>query len=159
MKIEEEYIVPGGVVIIFLIGLFLFVVNSAEAAEYETGRIGPYSMTQVDKVYDGDTFYGWAETFIYQTMYMKIRIRDIDTPELRGSSDCEKILARNARDYLIDMLARAKSVTINDLEYDSFGRVLASVHADKTNVAIKMINAGHARPYVKGASGGWCLQG
>jgi len=136
-----------------------FFACDAVATEYDVDKIGPYGMTQIDRVYDGDTFYGWAQTFIYQTTYMKIRIRSIDTPEIRGSGECEKKMAYAARDYLMSLLANAKSVTLDDLGYDNFGRVLASVHADNVNVAAKMISSGHGRPYIKGASGGWCLRG
>lgn len=151
--------IVGGIAFTAILLAVLSFFGQARASDHETGPLGPYDMTQVERVYDGDTFYGWAETFIYQTMYMKIRIRNIDTPEIRGSDACERKLAYAARDYLAHLLANAKTVSIDNLAYDNFGRVLASVQADNINVAVKMIESGHARPYVKGASGGWCLLG
>ena len=134
--------------------------NVAEAKDYGNGnRVGPYYMTQIDRVVDGDTFNGWAATFIYQTTYMSVRIRAIDTPERRGSAPCEKILANRATARLYNLLENATAVTIDDLDYDSFGRVVAFVYADGVNVGAKLIEEGLARPYVKGQHGGWCMTG
>lgn len=144
--------------VILLIAAFLLSFATIVcAADYDEGPLGPYHMTQIDRVIDGDTFNGWAQTFIYQTTYVSVRVRDMDTPELRGSPACEKKLAHEARAFLVDLLANAKSVTIEDLEYDSFGRILASVTVDNKNLVATMIMKGYARPYIKGASGGWCL--
>lgn len=146
-----------------LLGAVLIVIaffNVARAEEvYKAPKIGPYYMTQIDKIIDGDTFRGWIQTFIYQSTYASIRIAGIDAPERRAPEDCEKKLAQQSGDYLAYILAAAKTVTIDDLSYDSFGRVVAFVYVDGAEVGALMIKEGFARPYVKGRHGGWCMSG
>ena len=111
--------------------------SGPKAMEYKSPKLGPYYMTQIDKVYDGDTFYGWGETFIYTTTYMKIRVMGMDTPEIRGSM------------YVI----------IDNIKYDSFGRVLAFVTVSQGRVDKLMIKNGFARPYIKNDKSEWCSTG
>lgn len=133
--------------------------SGPKAMEYKSPKLGPYYMTQIDKVYDGDTFYGWGETFIYTTTYMKIRVMGMDTPEIRGSSDCEKILAYKAKEYLISLLNNSMYVIIDNIKYDSFGRVLAFVTVSQGRVDKLMIKNGFARPYIKNDKSEWCSTG
>lgn len=68
-------------------------------------------------VHDGDTF--WVEG-------EKIRIADIDTPELDAPDPAERLRARQARDRLIELL-RTRDVRIERAGKDRFGRTLAIV--------------------------------
>ncbi len=131
--------------------LFLFFVLGASevtAGEYSVKKYGPYQMTQVSRYLDGDTFDGWVSNFIYQTTFVRVRIRGIDAPEKRGSSPCEKILAEKSKKHLMSLLESSSYVILSNLKYDSFGRVLAHVAVDKGDVATIMIKAGTAHPYL-----------
>ena len=66
-------------------------------------------------VHDGDTVWWQGE---------KIRIADIDTPELNGKCEAERRRARAARDRLVVLLG-ARPVTIRRTGTDRFGRTLA----------------------------------
>jgi endonuclease YncB( thermonuclease family) len=66
-------------------------------------------------VHDGDTVWWQGE---------KIRIADIDTPELTGRCDRERRLARAARTRLV-VLLNTRPVTITRTGRDRYGRTLA----------------------------------
>jgi len=143
--------------LVLCIFVYVAFIYDAEAKTYTDKPMSGYYMTQVDKVYDGDTFYGWTRTFIYQGTYMKIRIRGISAPEIRGSDACEKKLAYASRDYLKKILTSSSFIRLDKLGYDSFGRVLAEVNISQGSVAVLMIQAGYARPYIKGDTMPWCV--
>jgi len=143
-----------------LILLMLFIVSTtnATAGDYVVDKYGPYKMTQVDRYLDGDSFEGWVSNYIYQTTFVRVRIRGIDAPEKRGSDACEKVLAEKSRLYLISLIDNSKFVILDNLKYDSFGRVLATVTVEKGDVATLMIKASMAHPY-KLRSLIWCTSG
>lgn len=66
-------------------------------------------------VHDGDTVWWQGE---------KIRIADIDAPELSGRCEAERRRARAARDRLV-VLLNAAEVTITRTGTDRYGRTLA----------------------------------
>lgn len=66
-------------------------------------------------VHDGDTVWWHGE---------KIRIADIDTPELQGRCRQERALAIAARDRLVQLL-NAGPVTVRRTGTDRYGRTLA----------------------------------
>jgi endonuclease YncB( thermonuclease family) len=68
-------------------------------------------------VVDGDTFWWRGE---------KIRIAEIDAPEIRGRCEQERQLAVRARDRLVVLLNRQR-ITIERTGTDRYGRTLARV--------------------------------
>lgn len=67
-------------------------------------------------VHDGDTVWWQGE---------KIRIADIDAPELNGRCAAERRLARRARDRLVVLLNTRREVKITVTGTDRYGRTLA----------------------------------
>lgn len=85
----------------------------------------PIRWCKVVKVYDGDTI--TVLTMIEGVAYkFSVRLRGIDTPEIRGSSVKEKAKAIEARDYLKTMIFE-KMVELRNMEYDKYGRILSDV--------------------------------
>jgi endonuclease YncB( thermonuclease family) len=88
---------------------------------------------KVIKVYDGDTLTvagrlvvdGRPSLSIYK---FQVRLRGIDTPELKTKNAKEKELATRARDALASYVLNAV-VTLQNIEYDKYGRLLADVVA------------------------------
>jgi len=87
---------------------------------------------------------------------VKIRLANIDTPELKGSN-CkkEKSLAIKARDYLNYILDKANNIIIDINKRDSFGRYLAVLYVDDININNLMLARGYARVEQKGYHD-WC---
>ncbi|MCZ6730573.1 MAG: thermonuclease family protein [SAR324 cluster bacterium] len=100
------------------------------------------------RCYDGDTC-AFNLPSIHPLFGKKIsvRIRGIDTPEIRGKCAAEKRKAEAARDFLRNLLRDAQRIDLVDAERRKYFRIVATVQADGRNVAALMIERGLARSY------------
>lgn len=106
-------------------------------------------------VTDGDTFRARVEVWPGVEVQTAIRLRGIDTPEIRGKCASERAKAIAARERLRSLLVG--DVLISEIEADKYyGRVDATVTVDGKNLAEVMIAEGLARPYNGGTRQGWC---
>ncbi|MXP41854.1 thermonuclease family protein [Altererythrobacter soli] len=96
-------------------------------------------------VVDGDTFWSAGE---------KIRIADIDTPEINGKCASEKERARQARDRLGALLSRGEFV-VHRQGTDRYGRTLAVVTSGGRSVGDVLVSEGLARTW-SGRREPWC---
>lgn len=112
---------------------------------------------EVQKVIDGDTLTVNAEIWPDLTHVGRVRVRGVDTPEIRGQCEQEKALALAARDFVRALLAD-QTVMLSEIENDLYGgRVLARVHlATGEDLADLVIDAGYGRPYEGGKRKSWC---
>jgi len=110
------------------------------------------------EVYDGDTLTHADVTAFPNIHYHgSVRIRGIDTPEIRTKSDCEKALGYKAKDALAALLKGKVVETSNEANGKYAGRVLADVTADGIDVGDYMIKNGYARKYDGGKRNhDWC---
>ncbi|KXJ51215.1 MAG: nuclease [Thalassospira sp. Nap_22] len=98
--------------------------------------------------YDGDTIYVAIPGLPDEIANMSVRVRGVDTPEMRGQCDSEKQLAQKARDYARQRLKTATSVQFCEPEWGRYGgRVVASVRIDGSPLDLELIENGLARPY------------
>lgn len=138
---------------------FVFVVaagpGGSDAAEEVAGPV----KAEVLRVIDGDTIEIRAQIWLGLALTSHVRIRGIDTPEMRGACLEEKALAAAARDRLAELAGGTiRLANISDDKY--FGRVLADVTAsDGTDLGSAMLASGLARPYDGGTRGDWCPVG
>ena len=105
----------------------------------------PPTGVRVTCVHDGDTFIVARE---------RIRLADIDTPELNGECSAETSLARQARDRLMRIL-NAAPFNIQREGEDRYGRTLAIVTNDRGSVGDQLVAEGLARTW-SGRREGWC---
>ncbi len=107
-------------------------------------------------VYDGDTLNVEAEIWPGLTWQGSVRVRGVDTPEIRGQCDAEREAAKAARDFV--RKAAGKTVTLTDIERGMYaGRVVADVLLqDGRDLLDALIGAGHGRAYDGGRREGWC---
>ena len=117
---------------------------------------GPVAAT-VDRVVDGDTFAVTVRIWLGQDVHVLVRVRGIDTPELRGRCADEKRQARRAASNAAEVLGEG-AVTLTRIEGDKYsGRVLADVLlSDGRDLAAVMLATGTARRYDGSARKGWC---
>ena len=97
-------------------------------------------------VHDGDTLWFEGE---------KIRIADIDTPELNGDCPSERALAVRARQRLI-VLLNAGSFEIERSGTDRYGRTLAVLHRSGRSIGDQLVSEGLARTW-SGRREPWCV--
>ncbi|WP_137157039.1 thermonuclease family protein [Rhizobium sp. FKL33] len=108
---------------------------------------GPVAAELVS-VIDGDTVLVNARPWPQQTISVMVRLRGIDTPELKSRCPAERERARAARDLLEQRLA-AGDLALSDIDADKyFGRVVARLSFGETSDASDLLlAAGLARPY------------
>ena len=108
------------------------------------------------RCYDGDTC-----TFSLPSVHpffgekISVRIRGIDTPEIRGKCESEKTKAKAARDFLHNLLRGASQIDLVDAERGKYFRIIATVQADGVDVVPLMIERGLGWPYQGGKRKGW----
>lgn len=108
-------------------------------------------------IIDGDTFEARVHIWPGLAVTTKIRLRNIDAPELHARCADELAKAQAARTALETMLA-AGSVTVSRIGIDKYGgRVDALVAAhDTPDISTALLNGGFARSYDGGRRGSWC---
>ncbi|PKR55454.1 thermonuclease family protein [Thalassospira marina] len=108
--------------------------------------------------YDGDTIYVLIPGLPGEIAQMSVRVRGVDTPEIRGKCASEKELANKARDYARQSLKQAQKVEFCEPEWGRYGgRVVASVRIDGRALDEDLIKEGLARPYDgKTKRAPWC---
>ena len=110
---------------------------------------------KVVRVIDGDK----ARVRIWPGMDVttRVRLRDIDAPELHARCDDERVKALAARDALARLLAEG-SVGISRIGQDKYGgRVDADGSTARTpNVSEALFDGGYARRYSGGRRASWC---
>lgn len=112
---------------------------------------------EVLRVIDGDTFEARVAVWPGLDITTKVRLRGIDSPEMKSSCAEERAGALAARDALQAILADG-SVAVGQIGQDKYGgRVLGSASTRTTaDVSAAMLAGGHARPYSGGKRLPWC---
>ena len=103
---------------------------------------------QVVDVYDGDTFKVDLEGV--HPLFgdnLPIRVKGIDTPEIRGTSDELKALAIEARNLTESMLKGAKKIELRNPERGKYFRIVAEVWIDGNALAVMLKDKGLAKDY------------
>ena len=101
----------------------------------------------VIKVYDGDTI-----TIIYENESDKkvykgsVRLRGIDTPELRTKNKNEKEIALEAKKEMVELVYK-KYIKLKNIDYDKYGRILADIYVKNINISEYMVNKRFAVKY------------
>ena len=81
---------------------------------------------RVVEIIDGDTVVVRARIWLGHEVETRVRLADIDAPELKGKCARERSLAREARAFLAAKLGGGAVVALRDVRYGKFaGRVLA----------------------------------
>ncbi len=110
----------------------------------------------VVRVYDGDTFYcdieGWPSIV---GDHIGIRVAGVDTPEMRGKSEHEKTLAREAKAFVQTWLESCQTVELRDMRRGKYFRIVADIHCGDRDLAADLIEAGLARAYDGGKKEAW----
>ena len=97
------------------------------------------SSTIIKSCYDGDTCTAVDGE--------KIRLACIDTPEIKGKN-ANKIPAEEARDFLNQLVAN-KKVSIKRITKDRYGRTVAEIYKDRTNIQELIVKKGYGQIYKK----------
>lgn len=129
----------------------------ARPATPATDGTGSRYPVEVLRIVDGDTFEARVRAWPGLEITTKVRLRNIDAPEMRARCEREAAMARAARNALGDMLGDGR-VAIMRVGLDKYGgRVLADASARNIpDVALALLEAGLVRRYAGGRRESWC---
>ncbi len=129
-----------------LVGLFMC------GAAYATPAV-------VNYIFDGDTFAGYVKLEDGISISVRVRLMNVDTPEIHGACAREINMAKRARDRLAELIPIGTTVELKDIKDDKYlGRIDANViMADGRDVGRVLIDEGLGRPYAGGRRAPWCF--
>lgn len=139
--------------------LLLAIALSAPALA-DVNHDGRYDWPVVGVV-DGDTLKVHLPGLPMELQPLKVRVRGIDTPELKGKCAAEKAAAGKASAFtkrLVDAAnSRQRPILFSQIDWDKYGgRIDADIAIDGRSLADMLVGAGLARRYDGGKRGGWC---
>lgn len=154
MKDERQYV---AIVIGLVVGFLAAVAAPFSVAADSGERIPGPIPARVIRVIDGDTLLARARIWLGQQVETRVRVADIDAPEMRGKCPEERGLARQALD-LVKTTVGDGEIVLRDIQFGKFaGRVVARVEAKGgTDLAGTLIKAGLGRIYRGGKRLSWC---
>ena len=100
------------------------------------------------KNYDGDTL-----TFNIPNIHplvgknISVRIRGLDTPEIKGKTKCEKQKAIEAKKQVSEMLKKAKNIELRHIKRGKYFRIVADVIVNGKSIKDELIKLKLAYPY------------
>lgn len=129
--------------------LILFLIFGKLAAAHAEVMIEGPVTAEVIRVIDGDTILVTARPWPQQSIEVYVRLRGIDTPELKSSCQKGKTAAIEAKHLLEEMALGSSVVKLSRISADKyFGRIVADVSlADGRDPAKEMMAAGLAAAY------------
>lgn len=110
--------------------------------------IPPITHGKVIKVYDGDTItiaamLPYEDSILYR---FSVRINGIDCPEIRTKDKVEKTYALMAKSLIMEK-AMDKIVSLENVQTEKYGRILADVICDGESLGDILLNARLAIKY------------
>ncbi len=130
--------------LLFLVSLFYCVSANAVPAT-------------VDYIIDGDTFGATVMMNDDIKIAVRVRIINIDTPEMSGECKREIELADAAKSRLAELIPVGGTVELASIKDDKYlGRIDANVITDAGDVGEILVSEKLARQYSGGKRAGWC---
>lgn len=109
--------------------------------------------------YDGDTIkFSIPETHPLLGDAISVRLKGVDTAEIRSKDPCEKKLAIFVRDKVAGLLKNAKRIDLLNVERGKYFRIVAEVHFDGVNLSKLLLEESLAFVYEGGTKTprNWC---
>ena len=134
-----------------LVGLILLVfMNGALSAQVDCKHDEyNFKCVKLVSVYDGDTI--TVNIPNVPPLFGKkigIRLYGIDTPEIRGKSECEKKRAKEARDFVSKLLSNAEVINLKNVSRGKYFRVVAAIEYDGKDLATALFEKQFGYPYL-----------
>jgi len=112
----------------------------------------------VDYIFDGDTFSAFVHLEQGIQISVRVRVMDIDAPEMAGQCDKEIEWAHRATNRLAELLPIGSKVMLSGIKDDKYlGRIDAYVKTESgVDISKVMVRENLARPYGGGKRMPWC---
>ena len=141
----------GSLILVILISIILYWQGGKQNKNYaalSNSEVLLIKPIQIVEVYDGDTFKIDLEGIhpIFGDD-IPIRVRGIDTPEIRGSSEQIKAMAVEARELTKRILTNGHRIELRNPERGKYFRIVAEVWVDGKTLADQLKAKGLAKDY------------
>lgn len=112
----------------------------------------------VKYIVDGDTFSAGVKLEDDTVVSVRVRLRNVDTPELHGACVDEIVAANVAKNRLAELLPVDSVVELENVKDDKYlGRIDANVRDSRgRDVGRVLIREGLGRAYSGGKRSSWC---
>ncbi len=146
------------VVTAFTTGVIDNIANNVAFAQKKPNYPSGYQ-AKVLSIYDGDTFTAQIFSWPQHSIEARVRLRGIDTPEIRGKCASEKTKAQQAKQKLTQLIPEGSIVTLYHIELGTYaGRIIANVSTKNgEDISTVMVAENYARPYkLREGRKSWC---
>jgi len=136
-----------------IICIFLNILFIYPAFAYDDVKV-----SKVISVYDGDTLKVNIDSIPdIIGKNIRIRLKDIDAPEIKGKCQKEIDLAILARDYLRRVINESNHIELRNIERGKYFRIAADLFLDGENISGNLIKKKLVRKYsTKDKKRNWC---
>jgi endonuclease YncB( thermonuclease family) len=108
-------------------------------------------ISKVISIYDGDTLRVNIDSFPdIVGKNIRIRIKGIDAPEIKGKCQTEIDLAIMARDYLRNAINQSSQIELRNMERGKYFRIVGELYIDGENISKGLIKEKLANIYQGG---------
>jgi len=137
------------------IKIIFFTLNSLLIST--TFAYGDVKISKVISVYDGDTVRVNIDSFPdIIGKNIRIRLKGIDAPEIKGKCKKEIDLAIMARDYLRNAINQSSQIELRNIERGKYFRIVGELYIDGENISNNLLKRKLAYYYNGGKKRSWC---
>jgi len=106
-----------------------------------------YKILEICKVVDGDTVDMILDLGFSLRLKQRIRLAEIDAPEILSKDDEERRLGFVAKAYVEEWLKSSDSLRVRTVKGDKYGHMLGYVFNDKSQLNTDLVELGYAWKY------------
>lgn len=108
-----------------------------------------YRINKINRIIDGDTVDVEIDLGFNVNINQRVRLANIDVPEIRTRDLQEKEEGLKAKEWLSSKLTTTEPLKIRTEKEDKYGRILGWIYIgnDNKSINICMIEEGYAKPY------------
>jgi len=108
-----------------------------------------YKIKKITKIIDGDTLDVEIDLGFFVTIKERIRLKDINAPEIRTLNIEEKSKGILAKEWLEKELSQNGEWVIQTFKEEKYGRTLGIIYLKGNSITVneKMLNEGIVSPY------------
>ena len=108
-----------------------------------------YKVLRIDRVVDGDTVDATIDLGFNITIKQRLRIINVDTPELRSSDPEERVRAVAAKEFAEQWLSANGQMVVTTYKDDKWGRMLGDFRREHQAESFSeaLLSSGHAVKY------------
>jgi micrococcal nuclease len=107
-----------------------------------------YNVVDVVKFVDGDTLDVIIDLGFHITRKERIRLADIDVPELNSSNEAERKISSDAKLFVMNWILKQKNLKIKTIKDDKYGRLVGIIYGNNNECLNDiLIEEGYAWKY------------